>query len=555
MPVLRKDRLGLYLRATVNELDLAEYVRRTRANRTDEDSEQFYIMHLGATRLVKLALEARPGFDVPTLTYRRDSRIARPVLQIVSGMGMIEHGRRVAQTAMAGTGEIEHVGSKEFMITLPAKLFDDQYYERSIAEHYTSAHTRMVEEALHGEAFSSAREEVDRLLDELVYPFKTHFIGYGGDPLLDEYFYALAFQRVALEDGYDTFNYAVEFGGVSFQKFILAITFLQSLSLRHERFAEALCAKDSKVRIENVLTISADPAAFVDTIREALSHFGAQLEEFGGITTEDAETIFRVLSVGRENTALLDRPGCSLPPLIRTSEGGVIRCQTGSLNRPVLFLLDSLRFHFPTDYDRNQARREQSMQAAMRRVLDELGQDFTYLENVKLRLGGRLITDVDLVAIDGASGQMILVQLKHQDPFGMDIATRESRSRRLKQQSQAWLTATSQWMAEVGDRGLRSAFRLEKTVPDPTIYRMIVARHFSYPLRGLPDQQDVAFGNWLQFYNAVELVRIRNEGTSLARVFDTLQASQEPGGRQEHHNEPPSEWVIDDLKFTIRQAS
>ena len=72
--------------------------------------------------------------------------------------------------------------------------------------------------------------EVDDKLTELVYPFQTHYIGYEADPMLDEYFFSIAYSEVQLYDGYDTFH-ATRFGGIRYQHCILVLTYFISIYL------------------------------------------------------------------------------------------------------------------------------------------------------------------------------------------------------------------------------------------------------------------------------------------------------------------------------------
>ena len=62
---LSQDNLGIALRAAINELDWYFYNYRRSKDPTEEQQEQLYILQLGVTRLISLALNARPAYDVP----------------------------------------------------------------------------------------------------------------------------------------------------------------------------------------------------------------------------------------------------------------------------------------------------------------------------------------------------------------------------------------------------------------------------------------------------------------------------------------------------------
>lgn len=549
------DNLGIILRAAINELDWYSYNLARAEEPTFDQQEQFYLLHLGATRLIKLALEGRPSFDVPTVLFRRDRSITIPVLEIAAGLGMIEHGRRVAQTAMAGLGTVERTGLTEFLVTLPPVLPDDEYYERAVAEHFDAIARENFEELLHSDIGQDMAVDVERLLTELVHPFMDHFIGYDADPTLDTYFFGVASHLLQMKEGYDSFHYAVTFGGVPFQKYMLGLTFLMSLAVRHERFAEALVKKVPAIRLENVLTVSSETAPFLEDMLAAINFFGGLFDDYEYATAEQVRTVFEVLSVGHGDAKVLDRPGSPLPLLIRCSDKDFIRCQSAVLANPMQYLLDSLRHHFPGEYDQNQRTREQSMQRALRRVLDDVFPGLEYRENVHLRKGGRTVTDIDLVALEPTTGSAVLIQLKHQDIFGMDLHSGRQRGKRLREQSERWLDAVADWTSSADRSEVRATLRVGSAFPEVATFRVIVTRHFGHPLGGVTQAPDVAFANWNQFYNATLQARDRHERPTLADLVTLLREGERPGGPMEHHPEPRSEWIIDELRFTTRQAA
>ncbi|MFM0259583.1 hypothetical protein [Paraburkholderia sediminicola] len=551
---LASDSRGLILKAAINELDWYYYNLSLREVVTFEQTEQFYLLQLGVARLIKLSLEARPVFSVPSVMFQRDPGITLPVLQIVGGLGMIEHGRRIAQSASTGLCIIEHTGENEFLIRLPSVVPDDEYYERAIGEHYRAQSRRRIEELFELDHAREVNEEVGATLKKLVYPFQRHFIGYHADPILDDYFFTVAFSEIQLTDGYDSFHGSVKFGGVAFQKYVLALTFFVAISIRHERFAEALVEKAPSVRLENVLTITSETESFIQSIRDAINQFGKVYDGFEDATLEDARRIFDVLSVSRRNTAILSRPASALPMMVQSSDQGFIRSIAAAHISPMQFLLDSLRHHYPRDYDKHQQSREKSMQMAIKRVLGDAFSGLAYLENIKVRLGRRELTDIDLVVMEEGTGTVFLCQIKFQDLFGADLQSKHNRTTRLKEQTLKWLASLDEWIEAVGDAGVRASLRLPRRFPPLRIYRLVISRHYSYPLRDLAQDATTAHANWYQFVNSIELVKLETRsGRTLDDLVEMLKRMEAPRGPQSHHDEPRSEWIIDSLKFTVMQ--
>ncbi|UTW59292.1 hypothetical protein KFE96_03005 [Kordiimonas sp. SCSIO 12603] len=550
---LATDNLGIALRAAVNELDWYDYNLRKVAELNAEQHEQFSILTLGVTRLIKLALDARPSYDVPVVCFPRTKEITIKALNCVSGIGIIQHGRRVAQTVSSGRAKIELTNEKEFDITLPDRIHDENLLEKAVFEHYTAQSYRQFEEIMSSELFQELHEKVSDLLQELVYPFAEHYIGYEADPTLDAYFLGIALHRLKGERGYDSFKYDLKFGGIEFQKYLNALTFLIGSAIRHERFAEALAEKEEKSYLENLLTISVDNEPFIESLRDAINFLGEDLVGYTETTTEEAATIFKVLSVGRDSTEMLDRPGCALPLLIRVSDTAAIRCQTAAFHFPMQFLLDSLRWHFPEDYSKNQATREQSMQAAVERVMSEAFPNLIFRQNVKLRLDGQTLTDVDLVVAEPSTGLILFVQLKHQDLYGEDLHAETQRKERLSSQVERWINSVDEWLSMNGPDNLSSTLRLPKKFPEPMIRTFILTRHFAGNLQKECDGKTLLSANWEVFYNSVHLVKQNSTIAVVNDLLDYVEKGMEEGASNTYLPEPESEWIVRDLKFKVQQ--
>jgi hypothetical protein len=551
IPTLAADNLGILLRCAINELDWYYYNLIRTENPSDEQREQFYILQLGVIRFIKLALDARKSFDVPTVTTVRRSELTVPVLEIASALGMIQHGRRVAQTIAQGIGSILEVAQNQFEITLPQEILDDDYYERAVLEHYKSETRRRYVELTNSDKWKEVEALVNSRLYELVFPFKTHFIGYGGDPLLDEFFFTLAYNEIRLEEGFDTFPYRIRFGGIQFQSYMFALTFMVAICFRHERFAEALVRKEPRIRLENILTVSADIESFIESIRDAVNRFGGNFENFEKIEIPQARSIFEILSCGRSDTALIDAPGSPLPLMVRSSEEGLIKCLTGSRSEPVRFLLESLRYHYPKEYDNHQQGREASMQRSVRRVLNETFSGLEYRENITLKLSDRTLTDIDLVILEKSTGLVIICQLKHQELYGADLYAKQLRGDRLRKQVRRWIEMVDEWLKVVGIRRIRETLQLIQEFPEPLLYKLVISRHFSHPLKGVLDDSTV-HTNWLEFFNANELVKRDFPERKIRNLLQILRV-QNSHSAPAHMPEPTTKWAINELTFTTKQ--
>ncbi|MBA4092245.1 MAG: hypothetical protein C0494_16870 [Sphingobium sp.] len=547
------DRVGLLMRIAINELDL-DFEGFHRGSASDEvDEERSYIIRIGVVRILKLAMEAHREFEAPAITIQRDLRYSGPVLQLIAIAGTIEHGRRVAQSLSAVGGRIEKL-EDSFRITLPSKLPDLELHERELERLHVGNHRSFLSEGYEAIVGEKMGNEVRALLTDLVYPFRTHFIGYEADPTLDFYFFGHAYTDMLLAKGYDTFHFSTTFGGITFSNFKLAATFIVSVGMKHRAFVRALMEKVPSIRAEDVLTVSVETPGYLEGLRDFINEYGQQFTGHVPATDADVRVIFDVLSISRRNLALLERPGAPIPPLIQCSDGHVIRPLAGATSDEVmLFLLNALQHNFPKDYDRAQRAREGVMQRALEKAVREVLPELEYRGNIKLRQNGKVLTDLDLVIVEPSSDRVVLVQLKHQDPYGADLATMLTRTGRLNQQVGDWLRKVRSWLSAASPSEVRATLRLPSGSSTPKVSLLVLTRHYAHSLRRVVDGDDAMFANWNQLATATASLQ---EAGSAARGLDDL--LEELKGfsvpeEVEYLPEPSSSWGVGSLRFTIEQ--
>lgn len=552
-PRFAGDRLGIQLRCALSELDWHHYNATSAQESGYEQQEHYYILQLGVVRLIHLALGSRSSFDVPVVSFPRQPELSKAVLATASALGMIQHGRRIAQHVAMGVGEISEGEQGEFNVKLPERLVNGSGHEKDVLEGFTVESRQQFQRLMQTEPVRKLERDVDEKLSALVHPWGTHFIGYDADPLLDEHFFGLAYHSVQLQEGFDSFHYSLKFGGVRFQNYILALTFLLSNYMRHERFAEALVKKDRSIKLENVLTITSDLEPFIADLREAVNYFGSAFESFEELSAEDARTVFDVLSCGRHSLDLVSAPGSPIPLIVQCSDQGFIRCLAGARSEPVRFLLEALRYHFPKDYDHNQRSREGSLQRAVKRILREAFKDLDFHENLKVKASGKLLTDIDLIVVEKATGIVLLCQLKHQDLYGFNLHAERIRGGRLVDQAQEWLVAVDSWLQQIGLEGLRSSLQLRNGLPPLQVYRLIIAKHFAHQLKDLASHQDALYANWPQLVLATEVASRESERRGLVELVDRLREIPALQSAYEHQPEGRTKWSVGDLTFVTFQ--
>lgn len=547
------DRLGLVLRIAVNELDL-DFENVTAPGLPEHaDSERSYLARIGTLRIIGLALQAHDRFDAPTLTLRRDLAYSLPVLGLVGRAATIEHGRRIGQTIVAKGGKIERLEDR-FRIVLPEQVPDLELHERELDRFYRGHERTDFAERYDAAIGSQIGPKVDALLNELVYPFREHFIGYEAHPTLDTYYFSLAYNQALLAKGYDTFHYSTTFGGATFAHYRLAATFIVSVGMKHRAYVRALLSKVPSIRIEDVLTVSVETGGFLEGLKDFINDFGSRFNAHVEIDDDVTRTVFETLSVSRRNLGMLARPGAPIPPLIQCSDDHVIRPLAGSTGDEIIvFLLNSLQQRFPKEYDRAQRAREGTMQRAVEATLREALPLLEFRGNTKLRRAGKVLTDIDLVIRDPRSARVVLVQLKHQDPYGADLATMLSRTERLNEQVSDWLSKVKDWLDDASTAELRATLRLPPLERRPNVSLLVLTRHYAHSLRSIDLPPDATFANWNQLVTAAAGLKGDESGTPLIDDLLRMLTELSAPAVETHLPEPPTIWTVGGLRFTVEQ--
>lgn len=265
------DEIGVGLVTALKEFD-HYYYHLVRNDYSEDAAQHFHIMQLGLPRLISAVLSTVPRFRYPVVTFRSDSRLISGTLDMVAAFGLIEQGRRFAQAALAGECEVIRFSERQYDVVLPDVVFNMEQHEASVENHYVRIQTQHTEDALEKRfGKTGTKAHIDALLRENVYVFREHFIGYNAHPDLDDYFFGLAYLELMNQSGYDTYNWRVEFGGITVEKYTLATAFFLSLALKHEGFAAALVEKSPRIRLRDVLTITKDKGELETSLIEALN--------------------------------------------------------------------------------------------------------------------------------------------------------------------------------------------------------------------------------------------------------------------------------------------
>lgn len=331
-------------------------------------------------------------------------------------------------------------------------------------------------------------------------------VNYVATPELDAYF--LDWARLYLRRMYSQELIGAEdlIGGRPFSDYVEVLSRLSGRSQMRIAFAAILKARHPTAHLRNLLTSYCGRADLVQALADDLD---AELSTI--------ESILSCLTLGPDNLATHTAGGDpTWAPIVQASEANLILPVYGIDINPFAFLLADLRARHERDWFRVANRREE-------RWLDELEQLFvgdrwkSKVRNLRIREGGRDITDIDFVVYDQKANELGLFQLKWQQPIGMDNRARRSAGRNLVGASNKWIEDVLAWLDRLGAAELCSRLRL-KTVATPKIHLLVLGRYHAH-FSGFDEQDSRAvWSDWAHF----QKVRLANPKSSVSRLISDV---------------------------------
>ena len=383
------------------------------------------------------------------------------------------------------------------------------------------------------------RDHVLEVMGTLVAPWQEHYISYGADPKVDDYYHDLASAIAPLRQGWDAFPHNTRFGDIPFLTYINCIRVLMGFALKHIDFCILLCKQHPTVDPINVVTVPSEWGPSCEYMARAL-----------GSSLAEAEKVLQTTVVTTENfTHHIAVPAGPFAPHYKISDGSIIRLVTGCLEHPFLFLLRELKRRYPEDWDKSVDSREAVFRSELIALLTKF-QTLAVLSgsvNITCSQGK---TDIDFLAIDVAAGEAGIFQLKWQDHFGGSIRERESRKTNLLKNGNAWVERVCCWINEGGLRQALRSLGVPKKVSDSirTTRLFVIGRNFSHFSGSYPQDSRAAWGSWSQVLRAMHTAA---EGSSALSILHDLIVADSPITRA---NRPAhtQEICIDDWKWVIR---
>jgi hypothetical protein len=142
------------------------------------------------------------------------------------------------------------------------------------------------------------------------------------------------------------------------------------------------------------------------------------------IDFDTAKHLLEILTLTYESKNVHCSAGIFIAPaFIKVGQGRVLSPVWGCTSHPFLFMLNELKRKYRSDWDMAVNQRENIFRNDIYALFKE--SRFLKLDtNVKIKIGGLIVTDVDALIFDRATGIVGIFQLKWQDFFGNSMRER-----------------------------------------------------------------------------------------------------------------------------------
>jgi hypothetical protein len=298
-------------------------------------------------------------------------------------------------------------------------------------------------------------------------------------------------------------------GGRPFSRYVAVLTALSGRSQKHLAFASILATRHRSLNIRNLLTAHAPREEFVLSLARYMDADRAEIEG-----------ILASFVLSAENLDIHTRGSdTAWAPLVQASSETMLLPMFGLDINPFLFLLTDIRARYEKDWFRVANNRE-------RRWIEEISDLFepprwqTHGRNLRLREGGKDVTDIDFAMLDRKSNQVGLVQLKWQHPIGMDNRGRRSAGKNLVGESNRWVQAVTAWLDRHGVDELMQRLGFDGAV-SPSVHLFVLGRYHVH-LTGFDARDSRAvWSDWAHF----QRVRVEGPRRSIAQTASALQSA------------------------------
>lgn len=366
------------------------------------------------------------------------------------------------------------------------------------------------------------RSDLDERIAALVRPFNTGngiITQYEASPETDYHFIAAATELSLKWRDEAGLHPDVVIGRYKISEISTVIILVVSLHLKHIQFCSVAASIYPEISFPQSLTIWTKFSELVDSIT-ALSDVDLDLEHIKGI-------LELIIFTEKDSDNLKEYPRLFIPLLINMGDDMLLRPASSICVNPFETIKALLHWRVPNARNLLAAPRE----AWLRNDIYAMFNGTRYIcvpSNIKLRSGGKILTDVDGAIFDKTTGELGLFQLKCQDYSSATTKELRSRAKNLSHEMDSWCEAVFSWIKISSVMDVIKAFQIPIYFNFPNrIYLFGVSRHIARTegYGAIAKHGAIALCNFAQF--CIARTEIGPNATVLGAMHERLFAEME----------------------------
>lgn len=429
---------------------------------------------------------------------------------IIQHAGSIQTCRQLLDLVKASLMALTQPSEKSFCFQSEFEYDIEQY------EKYSLAFVHKLKENIllfRIKSMSSELPKIRKELEKIVEVTHDHFISYRATEKFDKFYTEFAYLYTMTTKVLDDFSEDDTFGPFTYGNLLDFAFDIVKAGLMHRDCCMALAEKTKhQVYLRDLLT-----HAF------SIDKFTKVYAQYIDGHPDDARQLLSCFVIDKENFQHhLDYPKAVPAPFFKLGNDTVLQSSIGCLENPIFFLNRELKNRYPKDYFNAVNRREIRFRNQLYSLFDQEN-IIKIHENIVLKFGSKILTDIDAILFDKETKTLGLFQLKWQDTFSTNFRERFSRITNLVPKSIEWIDRVQGWLSQVDPKNALETLKIPGETKINTCHLFIIARNHVH-FTNVPLDERAIWASWHQIIEARAMVKTISGSSPISAFAANLKA-------------------------------
>ncbi|MEN0053052.1 MAG: hypothetical protein AAGC65_05255 [Mucilaginibacter sp.] len=315
-------------------------------------------------------------------------------------------------------------------------------------------------------------------------------VTYNPNEYVDNHFIAAGRAYAKAAVSFDSFPGESIFNGIPYSLYQEVLTCLISRCYKHLQYCLQFQIKTGHQILNpwNIYTQVVNKNSLIN-----------QVSAYTKICLEQVETILNVITLDANKLVAVNfQPAFAPPPIIKTGGNSLALSMMGHLSNPFIYFNKCLDKLFSNDRSVAGSVREKAFKEELYSVFEN--NLIKIKHEVRLKEGGKELTDIDAVIFDRQHQILCLFQLKWMDDWGTDMYRRRNMIANYKKKVDKWIEMVDYYIDKQGRDKLYNILQINGIDGQAKIYKIILGRHFSLSSGYQLPEGTVAL-NWARLIN------------------------------------------------------